>query len=187
MQGCAEIRGAGYQTHHFLPMLYYQVPNQCPPLFINFQFFATSPDFIRSPHLLLLRKLTFCSNPSFHFLSLLVLSTPNLHGKIADCCIHSSFMPNDNLFLFFSPLYNHAKPVLKVRPPVNLDSPIYHNLECFPTPLFIRTPLSVKAGMVHITHRFLQNLVEYITRLQSKFLFHYFVVLIYLGLSNHFS
>ena len=88
------------------------------PCLSIFQFFATSQDFIRSPHLLILRKLTFCTNPSFHFLSFLVLSTPNLHGKIAYCCIHSSFVPNDNLFLFFSPLYNHVKPVLKVRPPV---------------------------------------------------------------------
>ena len=87
-----------------------------PPL-INFSIFFQPPGPHKDPpRLLMLRNLTVSTNPSFHFLSLLVLFTPNFHGKIAYCCIHFSFMLYDNLF-FFSSLYNNLKPFLKFRPP----------------------------------------------------------------------
>ena len=73
-------------------------------------------------------------NPSFHFLSLLVLLTPTIQGKVECFCIYLSSMLYNNLFLFFSPFYNHLKRFLKFRPP------IYHISEFFPTSLFISTP-----------------------------------------------
>ena len=92
------------------------MPNKCPPRLLTFQFLSNPPDLIRTPRLLILRKLTSSTNPSFHFLSLLVLFKLNFHGKIAYCYMFS-FMLYDNLFLFFSSLHNHLKLFLKFRPP----------------------------------------------------------------------
>ena len=114
------------------PKLYSQVPN-------NFSICSNPPDLIKTPRLLILRKLTFSTNPSCHFLSLLVLFTPNFHGKIAYCCIYFSFMLYDNLFLFFSSSCNHLKPFLKFRPPPSLLIPRLLNFGFFSDPLFIRT------------------------------------------------
>ena len=95
-----------------------------PPL-INFSIvFQTPSEFIRSLCLLILRKLTCSTNPSFHFFLLLALLTPHIHGKIASFCIYFSFMLSDNLFFFFPWLYIHLKPFLKSQPPVYFDPPV---------------------------------------------------------------
>ena len=116
-----------------------QVPNKGPPL-INFSIFFQPPGPYKDPRLLILRKLTFSTNPSFHFLSLLVLFTANFHGKVAYCCIYFSFILYDNLFLFFSSSYNHIKPVLKFRPPSIYFDPPFIKFWSFSDLLFIRTP-----------------------------------------------
>ena len=105
------------------------------PLLINFSIFSNPLNFIMTPCLLILRKLTSFTNHSFHFLSLLILFMPKFHGKIAQCCIYFSFMLYDNLHLFVLSLYNNLKPFLKVRPP-RLST-----FGTFPTPLFIWTPI----------------------------------------------
>ena len=97
--------------------------NKNPPHLLIFQFFPNPMDLIRTPINNFLRKCTFFTNTSFHFLSLLVLLTPNFHGKIAYCCKCFSFMFCDNLFLFFPSLSNHSKPFLKFQPPVYFDPP----------------------------------------------------------------
>ena len=96
---------------------YSQVPNKFPPCLLIFQFFSSPPDLIGTPYLLLLRKLTFFTNPSFYFLSLLVLFTPNFHSKIAGFCLYFSFMLHDNLSLLLPILKAHLKAFLKFRPP----------------------------------------------------------------------
>ena len=78
------------------------------PRLLIFRFFPTPEPYL-DPHLLILRKLTFYTNPSFHFLSVLGLFTPNFHGKITRFCIYFSLMLYDNLFLFCTSLYNHLK------------------------------------------------------------------------------
>ena len=90
--------------------------SQASPRLLIFRFFQP-PDLISTSRLLILGTLTFFTNPLFYFLSLLVLLTPNFHGKIAYSCIYFSFMLYDNLLLFFSSLYNHSMLFLKFRPP----------------------------------------------------------------------
>ena len=66
--------------------------NKRPRCLLIFWFSSNSQNLIRSSRLLILRTLTFSTNPSFHFLSLLVLFKPNFHDKIAHCCIYFSSM-----------------------------------------------------------------------------------------------
>jgi len=87
-----------------------------PPL-INFSIFS-NPQTLLGPPFINFKEIAFFTNASFHFLSLLVLFTPNFHGKIAYCCIYFSFMLFDNLLLFFPSLYNYLRPFLKFQPPV---------------------------------------------------------------------
>ena len=108
--------------NHMLHSLRCQI--NVPPL-INFSIFFQPPDLIKPPRLLMLRKLTFFTNPSFHFLSLLVLFTPDFHSKIAYCCIYLSFMLYDNLFLFFPSLYNHLSHFLEFQPPFFVAPLVY--------------------------------------------------------------
>jgi len=93
-----------------------------PPL-IKFSIFFQPSDLVRTTRLLILGKSTFFTNPSIHFLSLLVLSTPNFHSKIAYCCIYFSFMLYDKLFLFFPSLYNHLSLFLNYHSPFILTHP----------------------------------------------------------------
>ena len=111
-----------------------------PPLIIKFWIFSNPPDLTMTPRLLILRKLTFFIKPYFHFLSLLVLFTPDFHGKIAYCCIYFSFMLYDNLFLFFPTLHNPVKRFLKFQPPLYFDPLRLLNFGIFSDPLVVRTP-----------------------------------------------
>ena len=116
------------------------MPDKRPSWLLIFQFFSNpSQDLARTPRLLILRKLTFFTNPSFHFLSLLVLYTQNFQCKIACFCICFSFILYDNLFLFFPSLYSYLKPFLNFRPP-RLFSPCLLNFGTFSNPPFIGTP-----------------------------------------------
>ena len=85
-------------TVFLLLCLYSQVPDKRPPprLLIFYSF--------PTPRILLGPSMNFKEIDLFlqavHFLSLLVLFTPNFHGKIAYCCIYFSVMLYDNpLFL----------------------------------------------------------------------------------------
>ena len=123
-----------------------------PPAYYFFDFCPTPWSLLGLPRLLILRKLTFFTNPSFHFLSLLVLFTPNFHGKIACFCIYFDIMLYDNLFLFFPSLYNHLRPFLKFQPPPFILTPLaYYISEFFPTPLIIRTLQFIWHLRVHRT------------------------------------
>ena len=114
-------------------MAYSQAPNKLPHhRLLIFRFFLTRRNLL-GPAFINVKDIDFFTRPSFHVLSLLVLFTPNFHGRIVYCCIYFSIMLYDNLFLFFPALYNHLKPFLKIRPFV------YYFSEFFPTPLFIRT------------------------------------------------
>ena len=104
-------------------LTYSQVPNKRPPTYYFLDF--SSPLALLGPlsHLLMLRKLTFFTNSTFHFPSLLVLFTPNFHVRIACFCIYFSFMLYDSLFVLFPSLYNHVNSLLKFRPTEYFDPP----------------------------------------------------------------
>jgi len=93
-------------TYRARPFLMHSSTLRCqinvPPL-INFWIFSNPPNLIRTPHLLILRKLNIFTNLSFHFLSLLVLFTPKFHGKIAYCCIYLSLSFTTICFCSFCP------------------------------------------------------------------------------------
>ena len=112
--------------------VYSQVRNKRPPRLLIFRFFSNPPDLIRTPRLLIIRKFTFLQAPRLIF-SLLVLFTPDFNGKIAYCCIYFSCMLYDNLFLFFTSLYNHLKPFLKSQPPFISTSHVL-NFQIFSDP-----------------------------------------------------
>ena len=105
-------------------ILYFQVPNKCPPSLLIFRFYSNPPDLIRPPFISF-KENDFFMNPSFHFLSLLVLFTPNIQGKIECFGIYCSSVLNVNLFLFLPSFYNNLKPFLKFRLPVYFDPPVY--------------------------------------------------------------
>jgi len=86
------------------------------PRFLIFRFFSNPPDPLGPPVYWFFKEVDFCKNSSFHFLSLLVLFTPNFHGKITCFCIYFSFMLYDNLLLFFPSLCSHVMSLLKFRP-----------------------------------------------------------------------
>ena len=98
-----------------------------PPL-INFSIFPTTRTLL-GPPFINVKDIDFFTNPSFHFISfhfisLLVLFTTNFHGKIVYCCKYFSFMLYDNLFWFFSSLYNDVKHFLNLQLPVYFDPPV---------------------------------------------------------------
>ena len=98
--------------HFFAESLYSQVPNKL----MNFSIFFQPHDFIGTPRLLILRKLT--ALPAPHFISFLCYhySCPIFKGKVDCFCIYFSSMLYD-LFLFSPSLYNDLKPLLKFRAP----------------------------------------------------------------------
>ena len=110
------------------------------PRFLIFQFFFQPPDLVRTLPFINFKETDFFTNPFFHFLSLLVLFTPNIQDKVECFCIYFSSMLCDNLFLFFPSFYNHLKPFLKFRSPFILTLPRLLNFRIFSDPLFIRTP-----------------------------------------------
>ena len=106
--------------------IYSQVPDKSTPAYYFSDIFPTLRTLLRSPRLLISKKLTFFTNPSFHFLSFSVLLTPNFPGKIAYCCIYLSFILYDNLFLFFPSLYHHLNHLLEFQPHIYSDPPLLH-------------------------------------------------------------
>ena len=123
--------------------MYSQVPNKRPSHLLVFQLFSNPPDLIRTPRLLILRTLTFFTNSSFHFLSLLVLFTPNFHSKIACFCTYFSFMLYDNLPLFFPSLCSLVMSLLKFRtpPPFILTHPFIKFQIIFRPPCLLEPPV----------------------------------------------
>ena len=87
-----------------------------PPLFNFFQ----PPDLIRTPRLLIFKKIEFSTSLLCYFLSLLELFTPNFPGKVTCFCVYFSVTLCDSLFLFFPLLYNDFNPFLAFRPPPRL-------------------------------------------------------------------
>ena len=109
------------------------------PRLLIFRFCSNLQDFIRTPCLSFLRKLTFFK--PLTSLPFVVLFTPNFHGKKACFCIYSSFMLYDNLFLLFQSLYNHLKLFPDFRlPPFILTPVIYYISELFPTSFLLGPP-----------------------------------------------
>ena len=82
----------------------------------NFSIFPT-PWTLIGPLFINFKEIDFSMSPSLHFLSFLVLATPNFRSKIACFCIHLRYLLSDNLFVFLPSLYNHLKPLLKSDPP----------------------------------------------------------------------
>ena len=102
---------------HIIDTLRCQINVPSTPL-IDFSIFVQSLDLIGTlPVLLLLRKLLFLANPSFWFLSLLVLHTPNFEDIISCFSIHFSFVLSGKVFLFFTSLYYHLKSFPQFEPP----------------------------------------------------------------------
>ena len=109
-----------YYLRCIFNLLYYacypQVPNKRPtPSLLTLRFFSTPPDFIRTPCLVILRKLSVFT--TLYVISLLVLFTPNFHGKIGYCDMYFSIMLYYNSLLFFLSLYNHLKPFFILQHP----------------------------------------------------------------------
>ena len=70
---------------------------------------------LKLPHFLFFLCWGFVIGPMAfpqHYILKKILFTPNCHRKIAYCCMCSSFMFYDNLFLFFPSLYNNVEPPL---------------------------------------------------------------------------
>ena len=59
-----------------------------PPLLLIFDFFQPPQTLLGPPCLLILRKLTLFTNPSFHFHSFLILFMPNFHSKIGYTAVY---------------------------------------------------------------------------------------------------
>jgi len=145
------------------------VPNKGPSL-INFSIFLQPPDLIRTPRLLILRRLTIFTNPSFHFLSVLVLFTPNFHGKIAYCCIYFSFMLYGNLFLFFLSLYNQLNPFLKFQPPPYILIPRLLHFGIFSNPsAYMDSPVYLALESTWYLDLFKQTFAEYLHTIWLKY------------------
>ena len=112
------------------------------PRLLMFRVFSKHLDLTRnSPHLLSLKKLTFLKNPSFHFLSLLVLFTTNFQGRLAFFCINFSSTLNENLLLVFPSFIVTAIFAQIPTHPVYVAPLFLHLTICFLQ--FIRTPVYV--------------------------------------------
>ena len=118
---------------------YSQVSNKCIPL-IYFSIFSNPLDLIRTHHLLLLMNFTLFTNPSFHFLSLLVQYMPTFHCKIEYSCIYFSFLLYHNLFLLFPSLYNHLNLFSSSNPLFILTSPFIKFWNFFQHPCLLEPP-----------------------------------------------
>ena len=94
----------------------------------NFFIFSSPRTLLGLPPFLYFKEIDFFTNPSFHFHSLLVLFTPNFHGKMS--FMYFSFMIYDNLFCSFrlctiiESRYSHSAP-----PPCLLGFPVYLALD----------------------------------------------------------
>jgi len=82
-----------------------------PPQLINFLIFPAPPEVIRTP-CINFKEIDFFTNPSSHFLSLLVLSMATIQGKME----------------FLLSFYNHLEPFLKFQPPLHLFWPLFINM-----------------------------------------------------------
>ena len=114
------------------------MPNKRPSTCLLIFRFFQPPDLIRTPSLNNCKEIDFFTNPSFHFLSFLVLFTPTIQGKMECFCVKCSSMLYDNLFLFFPSFYNHLSHFSNSDPPFIL-TPVCSILVFFPTLLFART------------------------------------------------
>ena len=106
------------------------------PMLINFSIYFQPPDIIRTPRLLILRTLTLFTNPSFHSLSLLVLFTPNFHGKLY-FCIYFRLCFMTTRFCSFHPCIIIYSPLLNSNPPPFIKFRNFSNSLSIRTPVYL--------------------------------------------------
>ena len=109
------------------------------PRLLIFGFFSNPADLIRTPRLLILRKLTFYKPLiSFPFFVSNIYARFAWQNSVLLCIFkfYALWQP----VLFFPSFYNHLKPFLRLQPFVWFDPPVYLVSEFFRSPCLLGPP-----------------------------------------------